>query len=136
MVLDHTEEAHVVKSETPEQVAARTGEWPGDSHEDGEAEAEKPKAKIGKTREQLMEQIDGLQMRCESLITMIDALRKQNHKLSVTAQKAVIKADAYKEMVHEVLVSNVSDHQEEFENGSSQDAGEAGPSYTTTFPSV
>lgn len=66
------------------------------------------------TRAELMEKIDGLQMNAESLIVMIDALRKQNKKLSVLAQKATIKADAYKEMIHEILVTNVKDHTEEF----------------------
>ncbi len=67
------------------------------------------------SKEQLMETVEGLEMRVESLMTMINGLQRQNTKLAAMSQKNLIKAEAYKEMMYETL-SQVQDHIEEIQD--------------------
>lgn len=51
----------------------------------------------------LTDERDGLLMRCESLVAKINAQTKQIEVLSLKSQKAVIKAEALKELMSEII---------------------------------
>lgn len=78
----------------------------------GEAKTEQPKLPPP-TREQLIEMVDGLLMRCENQEALINALKKRNEILSLDAKTATVKAHGYKllmkEMLHEVLVTKLQE---------------------------
>lgn len=78
------------------------------------------------TREQLLEKVDGLQMRCEIYEATINSLKKRNELLSLEAKTAAVKAHGYKllmkEMVHEVLVTKINEPVHEEANGPTYEA--------------